>query len=80
MSIELKSNEFWGRRSGTPKHRGKSAGAFITPSFPQMQFGSGSSGAGKAFHNPFKNVPRKWFGKNYKSKRGTIEVLKGKKK
>lgn len=61
----LKSNEFWGRRSGTVKRRGET----VSYEFPQMQWGTGSSRSGKQIANKLINVPRKWFMKNYKSKK-----------
>ena len=70
---ELPSNEAWGRRSGA-RHKD---GMLV---FRAVQFGSGSSGNRAAFRTPLKNVPRKWFGKNYKSKRsGALVPIKGKK-
>jgi hypothetical protein len=69
----LPSNEFWGRRSGSvTKNQGNI--------FKAQQFGSGKSGAGKAWSTKLINVPAKWFGVNYKSKRGVIEPVKGSKK
>jgi hypothetical protein len=70
----LASNQFWGRRSGQKMKDGGMG-------FLQFQFGSGASGAGRAFHTPLINVPRKWFGRVYKGKNDfkVQPVVKGKK-
>ena len=54
---------FWGRRSGTTDKDGVGV-------FRQMQWGSGSSHNRPAFRTGLKNIPRKWFGRIYRSKRG----------
>lgn len=64
--IILQSNEYWGRRSGVKNAKTKEG---VQNIFRQMQFASGKSGAGKPFNTKLINVPRKWFGKSYKSKR-----------
>lgn len=69
----LPSNEAWGRRSGV---RHKDGSGY----FRAIQFGTGSSGNRAAFRTSLINVPRKWFGKTYKSKRGNLAPIKGVKK
>lgn len=59
----LKSNEFWGRRSGCMY---KGTKGFSTLAFKQMQWGTGTSGNTKKVQSDLK-VNRKWF-HGYKSK------------
>ena len=64
----LKSNEFWGRRSGgwTPAPKG----GFKMLGFMQLAYGTYRPRTGaKAPSITAINVPKKWFKKNYKSKR-----------
>lgn len=70
----LTSNEFWGRRSGTITKEG-------AKTFRALQWGAGSSGNRHPFRTELKNVPRKWFGVNYKSKRNAdlLQKKKGQK-
>ena len=50
----VKSNLFWGRRSGSVYKDGTNA-------FVQRQFGTGPSGNRKPRKTELKNVPNKWF-------------------
>lgn len=64
--ITLPSNDFWGRRSGSLMKTKEG----VCRAFKQMQFGTGSSGAGKKIVKTDKSphLPNAWFGKSYKSK------------
>lgn len=68
--INLKTNEFWGRKSGTIRVVKNNEERI----FRQMQWGHGSSGNRKAFNRTkfTPDLPRSWFGKGYKSKRNKI--------
>lgn len=63
---------YWARK-GNPRYCGPECGkdqAKPSPAFPQAQWGAGRSGNRPAFNTKLVNVPRKWFGVNYRSKRG----------
>ena len=67
----LPSNEFWGNRSGSfDKSTPNAGGQPVGNIFRQMQYGSGPSRTGKPVKTSLVNVPHKYFGKSYKSKRG----------
>jgi hypothetical protein len=62
--IKLRVNEFWGRRSGSIQ-KTRDGVLFI---FKQRQYGSGRTGNAASFNTKLINIPRKWFGKTYKTK------------
>lgn len=60
---------FWGRRYGQMNIFCPKDGTYCN-GFKQMQWGNGSSHNRPAFRTGLKNIPRKWFGRIYRSKRG----------
>jgi hypothetical protein len=69
----LKTNEYWGRRSGMRNYRGVECakdGARPSNAFKAVQFDTGSSGNRHPIRTSLKNIPKKWFNKTYRSKRG----------
>jgi hypothetical protein len=57
--VILKSNEFWGRRSGA--YRIMKGDLFKSFMFVQQKWGSGSDRKGKQKHIKLLNVNKKWF-------------------